>query len=39
MEDALCCFDTFKDGVLLGPTVKKAKVKADALRTELMKKQ
>ena len=39
MEDALCCSDTFKDVFLLGGAGKKAKAKANALRTELVKKQ
>ena len=39
MEDALRCFHTFKDGFLLGRAGKKAKVKANALRTELVKKR
>jgi len=39
MEDALCRFHTFKDVFLLGRAGKKAKAKANALRTELVKKQ
>jgi hypothetical protein len=39
MEDALCHFHTFKDVFLLGRAGKNAKSKANALRTELMKKQ
>jgi len=39
MEDALCCFHTFKDVFLLGRASKKAKAKAIALRTELVKKR
>jgi hypothetical protein len=39
MEDALHCFHTFKDVFLLGRAGKKAKAKANALRTELMKKR
>jgi predicted NAD/FAD-dependent oxidoreductase len=39
MEDALCCFHTFKDVSLLGRAGKKAKAKANALRTELAKKR
>jgi len=37
MEDALCRFHTFKDVFLLGRAGKKAKAKANALRTELVK--
>jgi len=39
MEDALCRFHTFKDVFLLGRAGKKAKAKAKALRTELVKKR
>jgi len=39
MEDALCRFHTYKDVFLLGRAGKKAKAKANALRTELVKKQ
>jgi len=39
MEDALCRFHTFKDVFLLGRAGKQAKAKANALRTELMKKR
>jgi hypothetical protein len=39
MEDALRHFCTFKDVFLLGRAVKKAKAKANALRTELVKKR
>jgi hypothetical protein len=39
MEDALHCFHTFKDVFLLGRAGKKAKAKANALRTDLMKKR
>jgi len=39
MEDALCRFHTFKDVFLLGRAGKKAKAKANALRTELVKKR
>jgi hypothetical protein len=39
MEDALCCFHTFKDVFLLGQAGEKAKAKANALRTELVKKR
>jgi hypothetical protein len=39
MEDALCRFHTFKDVFLLGRASKKAKAKANALRTELVKKR
>jgi len=39
MEDALCHFHTIKDVYLLGRAGKKAKAKADALRTEFVKKQ
>jgi len=39
MEDALHCFHTFKDGFLLGRAGKQAKAKANALRTELIKKR
>jgi len=39
MEDALCRFDTFKDVFLHGRAGKKAKAKANALRTELVKKR
>jgi len=38
MQDALCCFHTFKDVFLLRQAGKKAKAKANALRTELVKK-
>jgi len=38
-EDALHCFHTFKDVFLLEPASKKVKAKANALRTELLKKQ
>jgi len=38
MEDSLCRFHTFKDVFLLGRAGKKAKAKANALRTELVKK-
>jgi len=37
MEDALCRFHTFRDVFLLGRAGKKAKAKANALRTELVK--
>jgi hypothetical protein len=39
LDDALCRFHTFKDVFLLGRAVIKAKDKANALRTELVKKQ
>jgi hypothetical protein len=39
MEDAKCCFHTLKGVFLLGRAGKKAKAKANALRTELMKKR
>ena len=39
MEDALDRFDTFKDVFLLGRAGQVAKAKANALRTELVKKQ
>jgi len=39
MEDSLHRFHTFKDVFLLGRAGKKAKAKANALRTELVKKQ
>jgi len=39
MEDALHRFHTFKDVFLLGRAGKKAKAKANALRTELVKKR
>jgi len=39
MEDALLHFHTFKDVFLLGGASKKAKCKANALRTELVKKR
>jgi len=39
MEDALHRFHTFKDVFLLGRASKKAKAKANALRTELVKKR
>jgi hypothetical protein len=39
MEDALCRFHTFKDVFLLGRAGKQAKAKANALRTELVKKR
>jgi len=39
MEDALCHFHTLKDVFLLGRAGKKAKAKANALRTELVKKR
>jgi hypothetical protein len=38
MEDALHSFHTFQDVFLLGRAGKKAKAKANALRTELVKK-
>jgi hypothetical protein len=38
-EDALCRFHTFKDVFLLRGAGKKAKAKANALRTELLKKR
>jgi hypothetical protein len=37
MEDVLRRFHTFKDGFLLGRAGRKAKAKANALRTELVK--
>jgi len=39
IEDALHRLTTFKDVFLLGRAGKKAKVKANALRTELVKKR
>jgi hypothetical protein len=39
MEDAMCCFHTFKDVFLLGRAGKQVEAKANALRTELVKKQ
>jgi hypothetical protein len=39
MQDALHRFHTFKEVFLLGRAHKKAKVKANALRTELVKKR
>jgi len=39
MEDALRRFHTFKDVLLLGRAGKKGKAKANALRTELVKKR
>jgi len=39
MEDALCRFHTFKDVFLLGRAGRRAKAKANALRTELVKKR
>jgi hypothetical protein len=39
MEDALHCFHTFKDVFLFGQAGKEAKAKANALRTELVKKR
>jgi len=39
MEDALHCFHTVKDVFLLGRAGKKVKARANALRTELVKKQ
>jgi hypothetical protein len=39
MEDALCRFYTFKDVFLLGRAGRKAKAKANVLRTELVKKR
>jgi hypothetical protein len=39
MEEALHRFHTFKDVFLLGRAGKKAKAKANALRTELVKKR
>jgi hypothetical protein len=39
MEDTLCRFHHFNDDFLLGQAGNKAKAKANALRTELMKKQ
>jgi len=39
MEDTLCHFHTFKDVFLFGRAGKKAKAKANALRTELEKKR
>jgi len=38
MEDALCRFHTFKDGVLPGQAGSKAKAKANTLRRELVNK-
>jgi hypothetical protein len=38
MEDALRCFHSFKDVFLFGLAGKKAKAKANAMRTELVKK-
>jgi len=39
MQDALCHFHTFKDVFLLGQAGSKAMAKANALRTELIKKR
>jgi hypothetical protein len=39
MEDALRCFHSFKDVFLFGRAGKKAKAKANAMRTELVKKR
>jgi hypothetical protein len=39
MEDALCRFHNFRNVFLLGQPGKKAKAKANALRTELVKKR
>ena len=39
MEDGFCRFHTFKDVFLLGRAGKKAKAKANALRTELVKER
>jgi len=39
MEDALHCFHNFKDGFLHGGASKKAKAKANALSTQLVKMQ
>jgi hypothetical protein len=39
MNDALCRFPTYKDVFLLGQARKEAKAKANALRTELVKKR
>jgi len=39
MEDALRCFHTIKNVLLLGRAGRKAKAKANALRTDLVKKQ
>jgi hypothetical protein len=39
MEDALRRYHTFKDVFLLGRAGKKAKAKANALRTELIQKR
>ena len=39
MEDTLRCFHTLKDVFVLGRAGKKAKAKANALRTELVKKR
>jgi len=39
MEDYLHCFHTFQDGLFLGRAGKKAKNKANALTTELVKTQ
>jgi hypothetical protein len=39
MEDAMCHFHTFKDVFLLRGASRKAKAKANALRTELMMKR
>jgi len=39
MEDALRRFNTFKDVFSLGQASTKEKAKANALRTELVKKQ
>jgi hypothetical protein len=39
MEDALCRIHTFQEVFLLGRAGKKAKAKANALRTELVKKR
>jgi hypothetical protein len=38
MEDALCCFHTLKDIFFLRQAGKKARAKANGLRTELVKK-
>jgi hypothetical protein len=39
MEDALHRFRTFNDGFLLGRAGKKGNAKANALRTDLVKKR
>jgi len=39
MEDTVHCFDYFKDVFSLGRAGKKAKAKANGLRTQLMKKR